>query len=34
LERLAVESARRNDLLAAWLTVVTAALVVVAMFLF
>jgi ubiquinone biosynthesis protein len=34
LERLATESARRNDLLAAYLTVLTAALVVVALFLF
>jgi hypothetical protein len=34
LERAAAESARRNDLLAAYLTVLTAALVVVALFLF
>jgi ubiquinone biosynthesis protein len=34
LERLAAESARRNDLLAAYLAVLTAALVVVAVFLF
>jgi ubiquinone biosynthesis protein len=34
LERLAAESARRNDLLAAWLTVAAAALVVLTLFLF